>query len=242
MNNYILLLVVLLTMYKCFLCDKYYKSEKGLRKHYVKCGLKHKMNVLKCDQELFELLGSVVRMNESLQKRVKKLETLAYKEKKKVNVLEWLNENRSICITYDRFLHNMEINNELLDVVFNEGIIEGIVSILNNSLTNEEEKPLMCFEEKSYTLYYKTIDGWKKLSDDEFKRGVCYLQREMLKYFREQNPVDELYTDKEHNTYNKRLMNICVSNFSSKIKNIRNDIYRHNKVSINKIVSYDFDF
>ena len=71
MNNYILLLVVLLTMHKCFLCNKYYKSEKGLRKHYVKCGLKHKMNVLKCDQELFELLGSVVSMNESLQKRVK---------------------------------------------------------------------------------------------------------------------------------------------------------------------------
>jgi hypothetical protein len=229
-------------MYKCFLCNKYYKSDKGLRKHYVKCGLKHKINVLNCEQELFELLGSVVKMNENLQKRVKNLETLTYKEKKKINVLEWLNENRSICITYERFLHNVEINNELLEVIFNEGIIEGIMNILNNSLKNEEEKPLMCFEEKSYVLYYKDIDGWKKLSDDEFKKGVCYLQREMLKYFRQQNPVDNLFTDKEYNTYNKRLMNICVSNFSSKIKNIRNEIYRHNKVSINKIVSYDFDF
>ena len=111
------------------------------------------------------------------------METLAYKEKKKVNVLEWLNENRSVCITYDRFLHNVEINDELLEIVFNEGIIEGIVSILNNSLINEEEKPLMCFEEKSYVLYYKTSDGWKKLNDEEFKRGCVLFTKGDVKVF-----------------------------------------------------------
>tara|TARA_Y100000591_G_C21765239_1_gene662454 strand:+ start:719 stop:1282 length:564 start_codon:yes stop_codon:yes gene_type:complete len=187
-------------------------------------------------------MSNLLVANERLTERVKKLETLTYKEKKKINVLNWLNDNKILSINYDRFIENIEINRDLLEIVYNEGIIEGITSILNENLSKCEEKPLMCFEEKSYVLYEKTIDGWKKLKDDEFKKGVCYLQREILKQFRLLNPIEDLITDKQHNLYNKRLMNICVDNFSSKIKNIRNDVYVYNKKSINKLVSYDFDF
>ena len=134
------------------------------------------------------------------------------------------------------------MSEEILDYVFNNGLLDALSNIINDKLDNCEGKPLMCFEEKSYVLYEKTVDGWTKLEDDEFKKGVCYLQREILKYFRQENPVEDLFTDKEHNLYNKHLMSICVANFSSKVKNIRNDVYIHNKKSINKIVSYDFDF
>ena len=229
-------------MHKCLLCNKYYKSPKCLRKHYIKCSLKHNINILDCKDDLFQLMSNLMNANEKLCERVKKLETLAYKEKKRINVLDWLNDNRTLTLTYERFIQNIEMSEEILESVYNDGIIEGIISILNEHLNKCEETPLMCFEEKSYVLYEKAEGGWRKLSDDEFKKGICYLQREILKYFRQENPVEELFTDKEHNIYNKRLMNICVSNFSSKIKNIRNDIYVHNKKSINKIVSYDFDF
>ncbi len=229
-------------MHKCMLCNKLYKSPKFLRKHYIKCSFKHKINILDCNDDLFNLMSNLLVANERLTERVKKLETLTYKEKKKINVLNWLNDNKILSINYDRFIENIEINRDLLEIVYNEGIIEGITSILNENLSKCEEKPLMCFEEKSYVLYEKTIDGWKKLKDDEFKKGVCYLQREILKQFRLLNPIEDLITDKQHNLYNKRLMNICVDNFSSKIKNIRNDVYVYNKKSINKLVSYDFDF
>ena len=229
-------------MHKCLLCNKYYKSPKCLRKHYVKCSLKHNINILDCNNDLFELMSNMMISNERLCERVKKLETLAYKEKKRINVLEWLNENRTLTMTYERFIQNIEMSEEILDYVFNNGLLDALSNIINDKLDNCEGKPLMCFEEKSYVLYEKTVDGWTKLEDDEFKKGVCYLQREILKYFRQENPVEDLFTDKEHNLYNKHLMSICVANFSSKVKNIRNDVYIHNKKSINKIVSYDFDF
>ena len=229
-------------MHKCFFCNKYYKSTVNLRKHYIKCSMKHNVNILNCQDELFTMLKGLVKVNEDLTCRVRKLETLTYKEKKKVDVLDWLNKNKGNCVLYSRFLNNIEICVDDLNQVFEVGIIDGLINIINNKLENMCEKPLMCFERKSYVLYVNNEEGWEKLSEEEFKKGICYLQREILKYFRMQNPMESIITDKEHNIYNKRLMSICVDNFSSKIKNIRNEIYRINKINIDKIIKYDFIF
>ena len=67
-------------MHKCLLCNKYYKSQKCLRKHYVKCSLKHNINILDCQDDLFQLMSNLMAANNRLCERVKKLETLAYKE------------------------------------------------------------------------------------------------------------------------------------------------------------------
>ena len=229
-------------MHKCFFCNKYYKSSTNLRKHYIKCSMKHNVNVLNCQDELFTMLKNLVKVNEDLTCRVRKMETLMYKERKKVDVLDWLNKNKTDYMYYSRFLDNIEISMDHLDHVFEVGIIEALTNIINNKLENMDEKPLMCFERKSYVLYVNDENGWTKLSEEEFKKGVCYLQREILKFFRLQNPIESITTDKEHNIYNKRLMSICVDNFSSKIKNIRNEIYRMNKINIDKVIKYDFIF
>ena len=108
--------------------------------------------------------------NEKLCERVKKLETLAYKEKKRINVLEWLNDNKTLTLTYERFIQNIEMSEEILESVYNDGIIEGIINILNDHL-NKCEEPLMCFEEKSYVLYEKAEDGWRKLTTMNLRRA-----------------------------------------------------------------------
>ena len=46
----------------------------------------------------------------------------------------------------------------------------------------------------------------------------------------EENKIDNLLTDREHNIYNKRLMSICVDGFGLKIRGIKNEIYRNMKM------------
>ena len=229
-------------MNKCLFCNKQYIKPKYLKKHYVKCSIIHNANIINCNNELFELMRELVNSNSNLLKRVKKLEIISYKERKKINVLAWLNENKDISVTFERFIEGIEINSKVMDLVYNNGIIEGIIEIISDELEKTEMKPLYCFEQNSYTLYMKDENGWIEMSNEIFRNRIFYLQRKILIKFREENSIENLETDREHNIYNKRLMNICVTKFGVKIKNIKNEIYRTMKKNINKIVKYDFEF
>jgi len=228
-------------MHKCLFCNKHYERVKCLRKHYVKCSIIHNANILNCGEELFEVMKDLMKTNNNLLERVRKLETLSYKDKKRINVVGWLNENKS-SVTFERFIEGIEINKKTMKLVYENGIIEGLIQLLSNELREIESKPLYCFEQKSYVLYVKGVDSWMEISNETFRSKIFYLQRKILKKFREENSIDKLDTDREHNIYNKRLMSICVDKLGVKIKNIKNDIYRINKQNINKIVKYDFEF
>ena len=228
-------------MYKCEFCNKTYVKPKNLKNHYIKCSIVNNMNILGCSDELFGLLRNLTQSNIELTNRVKKLETLSYKEKRKIDVLDWLNKNRE-SVTFERFISGIELCNKELEIIYEVGIIDGIIEIINQKLKQMNEKPLICFERKSYNLYVKDINGWVLMKDKDFKKYMCYFQKQILKLFRENNPITSLKSDKEHNMYNKRLMKICVENFSTKVKTIRNEIYRINKINIDKIIKYDFVF
>lgn len=229
-------------MFKCVFCNKHYESQKCLHKHYVKCSLEHNINVLKCESDLFEMMRQLLAMNKNLTERVKKLEQQSYRETKKLCVVKWLNENKKNNVNMKDFVKSLKFDEEHIEYVYKEGIIEGLAHILNEKLKDMNDVPLMCFERKSYELYVKDENKWEKIDDKEFKKYILSMQRKLLKLFRERNPVERLDTDEEHNTYNRRLRSICVDNFTRKIKNIKSEIYRKNKVNMNKLVKYDFVF
>lgn len=226
----------------CNFCNKRYLRKKDLKNHIPKCSILNNINILGCNEHIFQLLKTVVKENKQLTERVKKLETLSLPVKKKIDIIQWLNDNKENSITFDRFLHNIEITEIDLLNIYDMGIVDGSSNLLKRLLMKMDEKPLLCFERKSYTLYIKGEKGWEIMTDEKFQQCICFLQREILKIFRDNNPVEKLKTDRDHNIYNKRLMKICIENFSVKIKNIRNDLYRNMKININKIIKYDLIF
>ena len=129
-----------------------------------------------------------------------------------------------------------------MGIIYENGIVNGLINILLNEIENLENSCIYCFEQKSYTLYVKEEKGWEELSNTKFRNKIFYLQRNILKIFRSNNNIDELETDREYNIYNKRLKKICVEDFGIKIKTIRNELYRNTKINIQKLVMYDFTF
>jgi hypothetical protein len=229
-------------MFKCVFCNKYYKSQKCLHKHYVKCSVEHNINVLDCNKELFDMMRHMMNANKSLTARVEKLERLCYKENKKIDVLKWLNENKKDHMYMERFMESIIIMEEELSYIYDDGIEDGLIKIIEINMEKQEKKPFISFERKSYVLYSNGEKGWMEVKEDNFKSCILGLQKKALKQFRKLNPVDKLKTDREHIIYNKRLISICDVKFSNKIKNIKNELYRKNKININKLVKYDFIF
>jgi len=229
-------------MNQCQFCNKKYLRKGDLRRHYVKCSILENINIVGANNDIFILLKTLLETNKRMDIRIKKLEILAYKEKKKIRVLDWLNDNRKDSITYVRFLHNIEIGDSELETIYEHGILEGLTKILRDELKGMDEKPIMCFERKAYVLYVKTENGWSILESKEFKKNMCYLQRKILEKFREKNMIEQLKTDSGHNIYNKRLLKICNNNFAVKMNQINNSLYRNMKININKIINYTFEF
>ena len=167
------------TMKKCYFCDKVFQREKNFKKHLVKCSILNNVNLLNTDEELFNLLKNVLKTNESLKTRIEKLEKQVEKEtrKQKIDILEWLNDNKHTRITIKEFIENIEIDNNILEYVYSNGLIDGVKRAIKNEILISEKKdevePIVSFEKKCNIIYVKDETGWKCLSDTELKNILC---------------------------------------------------------------------
>jgi len=93
--------------YECGFCNKNYKIKKSYEKHFMLCSIINKsVTERKAENEEYENIPSMREMynmiqililkNDKLEKQVEKMYTWIHKNKKKINVIDWLNENYNL--------------------------------------------------------------------------------------------------------------------------------------------------
>ena len=93
----------LIIPYKCKYCNRAYKLKPNYDKHYLFCETLNKSickNNIKSDNEeklpslrdMFTLILELTAKNSHLEKRVEELSKWAESKRKKLNVIDWLNE------------------------------------------------------------------------------------------------------------------------------------------------------
>ena len=81
----------------CPHCSKKFKMKKSLAKHMMLCQLdnkdKNELTVIPTQKEMWLILQKLYADNEKLKKKVESLENIVNKDVKKMNMIDWLNEN-----------------------------------------------------------------------------------------------------------------------------------------------------
>ena len=234
-------------MKKCYFCNKVFQREKNFKKHLVKCSILNNVNLLNTDEDLFNLLKNLLKTNESLKSRIEKLEKQVEKEtrKQKIDILEWLNVNKHTRITFKEFIENIEIDNDILEYIYSNGLLNGVKRAIKNEILRSEKKdemePIASFEKKRNVIYVKDEKGWKSLSDVELKKILCKMQRKMMIKFKEDNNIETM-SERMMDTYNKRFMKLCDVNLESRVLELKKNIYNATKKSYKKLIKYDLVF
>lgn len=124
--------------------------------------------VLLPQPDLYKMVMELSKKCDSLQKEVDKLKLSATNRFKR-NINEYLENDRRAKYTFLEWIHSFKINNDILQLIFEGDLMDGIKKCLNDRIDNEGifSIPLRFFKEKPEWLFINTDEPVSETTDDE---------------------------------------------------------------------------
>jgi len=170
-------------VFNCVVCNKEYKSKDSYKKHELFCQTLSRskkerekeledMDSIPNLRDLFNITKELLIKYEKLEKENHNLKQLIYKRQKKINVIEWLNNNVFPLNGFKEWYLNLELIPEYLEIIFENGNIEGTCKILERIIPDKSLIPIKSFCEKENTFYIyekdeESLKKWRILTNEE---------------------------------------------------------------------------
>ena len=182
----------------CPHCNKKFKMKKSLAKHMMLCQLdnkdKNELTVIPTQKEMWLILQKLYSDNEKLKRKVEVLEKIVNKDVKKMNMLDWLNQNDKGINIEGWLKTNVTVTLEDLKMIFMTDYIRGLSNILENNVNDNENNPFRAFSHKTKELYVYEKNKWKKCK----KRDVMKIfDRISLNILKKSKDYDETLSEQE---------------------------------------------
>ena len=171
----------------CPHCNKKFKINKSLVKHMMICQLDNKkeLTVVPTPNEMWSILQKLYTDNEKLKRKVEVLEKIVNKDVKKMNMIDWLNQNdKGINIT-GWLKTNITVTLEDLNMIFMSDYTRGLSNILENNINDTENNPFRAFSHKTKELYIYEKNKWKKCKKKDLLNIFDRLSLNILKKSKE---------------------------------------------------------
>ena len=251
--------------YECGFCNKTYKIKKAYEKHFLLCSVINKsVSERKSEnessenipslREMYNIIQILIMKNDKLERQVEKMSSWIHNNKKKINVIDWLNENMIPSIDYNNWVDSIEINQDDMDCVTNHNFIEGINQIIKRILcidiniqTHPENinLPLKAFEQKD-GLFVFNEKQWSIITVEQFDMMFNKITRGLigqLKIWQDINKkrlFDTGFTEK----YIENVKKITGGDLTREQQyyKIKQLFYNNLKINIKNIIQYEFVF
>jgi hypothetical protein len=197
---------------------------------------------------MFTLILELTAKNSQLEQKVDELSKWAESKKKKLNVIDWLNEKYTTTIKYTDWLAGINITRNHLDLVFKSDMVNGCNQILQSLLdTHETNRPIKAFDQKENVLFiYNETNQWEMLEPSMFAKLMNILSKKILTEFIkwQTENKDKMYHDEFSYMYARNLQKIMGGNLTQEQINtrIKRDLYNYLKMNLRNVVEYEFSF
>lgn len=218
--------------FKCNYCFKEYTRKSFYKKHVACCEIinnsKKENRLLREEDDLpsqdqvFQVVKELVFNYEKLKKEMEEIKRHVYKTKRKMYLVDWLNNNKKINKNITNYINDIEIN--VSDIVNNN--MEKIFKLL---FTEKENIPIYCFDQKKNIIFIFD-EEWKICSDEKFIEIIDLLNSRILKMITNYN----LESSNEYCNLIKEIIN------NNDYKLIRKNVFQAIKTNITNIVEYEF--
>jgi hypothetical protein len=263
------------TPYRCKYCTRIYKLKKNYDKHYLFCdtlnksmgtrepgtrepgtrepGTRDLKDYVPSMRDMFTLILELTAKNSQLEQKVDELSKWAESKKKKLNVIDWLNEKYTTNIKYTDWLAEINITRNHLELVFKSDMVNGCNEILqslletNENNNTENNKPIKAFDQKENVLFiYNDTNQWEILQPPMFAKLINILSKKILTEFinwQTENKA-KMYQDDFSYMYARNLQKIMGGNLTQEQINtrIKRDLYNYLKMNLRNVVEYEFSF
>jgi hypothetical protein len=252
--------------HECTFCNKKYKNKQNYDKHILLCNILNKSIKERVREneniddtpnvrELYIIIRELANKCEALERKVDKLVILSNKNKKKINLLEWLNcnTNRSM-IPFIDWINSIQLIEEDMDYIIKNNFVDGIKYIIIRLLRDIDNIPIKSFEQKENVLYIytsveysdKTVKNeWILMTPDMFESLYSKITKGLLiqlSLWKNKN-IDKIYDDNYSQNYISYVKKITGGNLplQEQHNKFRKCLYSHTKINMNSIIDSEYD-
>jgi DNA-directed RNA polymerase subunit RPC12/RpoP len=250
--------------YKCINCKKKYTKATSLEKHQILCDYKLKTEREKKIEteenedipdyiQLVKLVQELTIKCNKLESKVEQMQKWVDRKKKKINVIEWLNNNINAFVSYAEWVNtNIEIIPEHFEYLMEYNLYQTLEHIIQYNFSEEYIYPIRCFSEKSIIFYVaeKKEDGstiWKKAQHEDIVLLFRKIYNKMLYELTKWKKENECKFDDSPKLCEKfqkaviKLMNISFHQ-DSVFSRMRNVLFNYIKTDLKSVIEYDLEF
>ena len=175
-------------MRNCPHCGKKFKTNPALHKHIILCQLDKnevKNSVVPTQKEMWVIIQKLYKENAIQKKKIEKLEQIVNKDVKKLNMVDWLNQNDK-GIDIDNWLKtSIIVTKDDLNTIFMTDYTRGLSNIISNNIMNCENTPFRAFSHKIKQLYIYQKNKWKKSTKSDIMKIFDRISLNILKQSKE---------------------------------------------------------
>ena len=155
---------------------------------------KEEVAVIPTQKEMWIILQKLYNDNQNLKKRVEQLEKVVNKDVKKMNMVDWLNQNDR-GINLELWLKtSVLVTIDDLKMIFMTDYARGLSNILENNIKDNENNPFRAFSHKTKQLYVYEKNKWRKCRKTDIMQVFDRISLNILKISKE---YDKTLSEKE---------------------------------------------
>jgi hypothetical protein len=224
--------------YVCKNCNKGYQRYGYYSKHIVQCQpidftLYRPVNLdsIKTPSQCQQMLEYCLSRMDEFQHKIKEMEKEKQIDKKKIDILSWLNKNYKPETCYKGYIDNITLDIKYIQLLQENNLLTVIDEIFNNCFTKTDNSTsFKAFTVKLNIIYVYTENSWKIFSHNDTK----YLISKLIKNFRE---LLQIWYEN-----NKAIIEYNLSDTYLKLIKKVNSIDINNQNFINKIYKQLYDY
>jgi hypothetical protein len=254
------------TKYNCKFCTRDYKEKFNYDRHIGFCEFTFKSK-REVDSEieafdkpptLSELFGYVkelsVRVNK-LEKENALLKQFANKQKKRIDILDWLN-NRYDCVPDNDFTIMMTsiTVDKYLEQVFEYDLLTALIKCFDDHFENLDKLPIRAFQQKANTFYVydkcitetdNPVNKWHIITNKQFNKWLNYVAQKFVSEFKTWHEANKEIIDRDESMkerYYDYFQKVLGGKMSDETRNqrLRQVIYSKLKQNLKNVIEFEF--
>lgn len=244
----------------CCYCGKIYKKKTNLEKHVNLCELlnnskkptkyQEDKHDIPSQRKIYEILLELGNKFNRLNEKVDELNKWVIKKKKKINVIEWLNENIKPSCYFDDLNEKINIVDNDVQILFEYTFYDTLNHIFTREIYDltDEENPLFASVQKINTFYVydKNEEGWIELNKEKL---INFLNKIYMKLFRmfinfKKTIAEKISKDDKFSILcDKTCIKLTNIDFNQEtiLGKIRSNMYNKIKKDVKIFIDYEFE-
>jgi hypothetical protein len=199
---------------------------------------------------LYEIIVDMAGKYSKMEEQLEKLNKWAETKKRKLHIVEWLNEHYLLETSFDEWCNKISINRSHLELVFKFDFVAGLMYIFQEllPLSDEQNLPIKCFDQKENTLFVHSgkNGGWGAMSGKQFEYLVGSVSKQLVNELAEwQNEnMSKMSHDDFGITYATNVQKVLGGSMPREqlYSKIRRGLYKYLKMNLRNIIQYEFSF